>query len=232
MAFGDLPGRETVVTLARKRKAATARTATSGVSATVRRRVSGLFKEAKALYAPGGEYMKGIEAQLVRGQKKAVATGMQALAGAGLAGTSMAGGLGLRYEEEVGVPTRARATTERLGALAGLLQAEAGATASLATRYATTPAPVARGGGAAAPGFPVRRTPRPTAAPTPAAKKLPTLSAFPSLTGAVKKEPTGYRGIFYGAEYYKRQRQPQTTPVPSASSLMQQADPYNISGYF
>jgi len=206
------------------------RQSSSGVSSAARARVAGLFKEAKALYAPGGEYMKGIEAQLARGSKKAVATGMQSLAAAGLAGTSMTGGLGLQYEEDVAMPARSQATTARLGALSGLLQAEAGATANLATRYSTSPGSYGGGGGggSATPGFRTTSTPRPSTTRQPEAKKLPTLSAFPSLIGAAKKEPTGYKGIFYGADFYKK---PAAT-TPSASSLMQQADVYNISGRY
>lgn len=232
MAARQAIGESTAAWKARGGGQATAatRTATSGVSAAVRRQVSGLFKEAKALYAPGGEYMKGIETQLVRGQKKAVATGMQGLAAAGLAGTSMAGGLGLRYEEDVGAPARAQATTARLGALAGLLQAEAGATASLATRYATQPSVSYGGrGGGATPGFPVRQVSRQAAAPKAEPQPIPRLN-LPAL-GAAKKEPTGYKGVFFGADYYRRQQQPQAAPI-SGGSLMQQADVYNISGRY
>jgi len=227
---GPTSTQQTVVTMRNRRLASAGGRSSSGVSAADRARVSGLFKEAKALYAPGGEYMKGIEAELERGGKKAVATGMQGLAAAGLAGTSMMGGLGLKYEEDVATPARSRATTARLGALSSLLQAEAGATASLATRYSASSAGAyggGGGGGAATPGFRTTSTPRPTTTKAPEARKLPTLSAFPRLAGAAKKQPTGYKGVFYGADYYKKK-----AAAPSASSLMQQADKYNISGRY
>lgn len=157
--------------------AISSRVSSSGVSATSRRQVSSLFAEAKKLYAPGGEYMAGTEAAISRGSKKAVASGVQQLASVGLAGTSIIGGLGKKYEEEIGMPARAQATTARLGALAGLLQAEAGATASLATRYSTSPAISygGGGGGSATPGFPVRQVSR-TAAPKKETQPLPTLN--------------------------------------------------------
>lgn len=231
MAFGDFPGRQTVTTIARQRKAATAGRATSGVSAATRARVSSLFAEAKKLYAPEGEFMAGTEATIARGAKRSVASGVQQLASAGLAGTSIVGGLGKKYEEEVGMPARARATTARLGALAGLLQAEAGVTASLATRYSTSP--VSRGGGGgAAPRVSVRRAPRTTAQPraTTQPQPLPPFSQ-PTLR-TPKREPTGYRGIYFGADFYKRQQQQAAAPTVSGGDLMRQADVYDISGRY
>ena len=212
-------GRETVTTLARKRAAATAtRRSTSGVSAATRRRVSSLFAEAKKIYAPGGGFMAGTEAAISRGSKRAVASGVQQLASAGLAGTSMVGGLGKKYEEEVGMPARAQATTARLGALAGLLQAEAGATASLATRYSVGPAQsYGGGGGGAAPRPSVSR--RTTAQPSTTARPQP-LPPLNQQLKTPKREPTGYQGIFYGADYYRRQQQ-QTAPMgPPLSSFV------------
>ena len=203
------------------------RTTTSGVSAAARRQVSSLFAEAKKIYAPGGGFMAGTEAAITRGSKRAVASGVQQLASAGLAGTSIVGGLGKKYEEEVGMPARAQATTARLGALAGLLQAEAGATASLATRYSTSPASYGGGGGGGGGG---RRTitPRRTTAQSGAATRpqpLPTLN-LPTLKAA-KREPTGYKGIYFGADYYKRQQQQQPTASVSSKPL---SSYYDVGG--
>ncbi len=202
-------------------------------------RVRGLFKEAKKLYGPKGDFMKGTEATISRGSKRAVASGVQQLASAGLAGTSIVGGLGKKYEEEVGMPARERATSARLGALAGLLQAEAGAELQMSMRP-----PITIGGGYGGGGGGGGRrtiTPRRTTAQSGAATRpqpLPTLN-LPTLKAA-KREPTGYKGIYFGADYYKRQQQqPQAAPAstsPSGSfykgSLMQQADPYDISGRY
>lgn len=115
------------------------RTTSSYVSPASKQSVGRLFAKARALYDTDGDFMKGIEAQLGRGRKRAVASGMQGLAAAGLAGTSMMGGIGKKYEEEVAQPMLAQAQSARLSALSGLLTAEAGAEASLATRYTTTP---------------------------------------------------------------------------------------------
>lgn len=109
----------------------------TAVDKAVLESISGLLSEAKGLYAPGGGYMAGIEAQLSRGRTRAVTGGMQGLAAAGLASTSMAGGLARKYEEEVAAPTMAQATTQRLAALAGLAQTEAGFQAQLASRETT-----------------------------------------------------------------------------------------------
>ena len=177
---GPISKQETVVTLRNKRLAATAnRTTSSGVSAATRRQVSSLFAAAKQIYKPGGGYMAGTEAAISRGSKRAVASGVQNLASVGLAGTSMIGGLGKKYEEEVGMPTRMQANTARLSALSGLLQAEAGATASLATRYSTSPVASyggGGGGGSATPGFNTYSAPRTTTQPKTEAQPLPRLN--------------------------------------------------------
>lgn len=100
--------------------------------------IRALFAEAKSLYQPGGEYAKGLETQLERGQKKAVTGGMAGLASAGLANTSMMGGLAKKYEEEVAAPTRAASETQRLGALSSILASQASAEAGLAERTQTS----------------------------------------------------------------------------------------------
>lgn len=78
-------------------------------------------------YRPGGGYGEGTEAALKRGGTKAVASGMQGLVSAGLAGTTLAGGLGKKYEEEVAAPTRARVEETRAQAIAQLEAGLAGA---------------------------------------------------------------------------------------------------------
>lgn len=84
------------------------------------------IQRAKAYYAPGGGFGKGVEAGLERGRVKAMASGMQHLVGAGLAGTTMAGTLGKKFEEEVGVPARAGVEEQRAQALSGIEMAQAG----------------------------------------------------------------------------------------------------------
>jgi len=84
------------------------------------------IKRAKAQYAPGGGFGKGVEAGIERGRVKAMASGMQGLVGAGLAGTTMAGTLGKKYEEEVAAPTRLGVEERRAQALSGIEMAQAG----------------------------------------------------------------------------------------------------------
>lgn len=115
----------------------TTTTSKSGVSAASIAQIRKLFKSAKEIYSQSGAFMGGIEAQLARTEKRAVASGMQGLAAAGLASTSMAGGLGKKFQEEVAVPALAQAESTRLSALAGLYQSQAGAEATLAPRYST-----------------------------------------------------------------------------------------------
>ena len=85
------------------------------------------FGQAIDQFKPGGGYMQGIEAGLDRGRTKAVASGMSGLVSAGMSNTTQAGGLGKRYEEEIGAPTRAGAETQRMQNLAGLYAALGGA---------------------------------------------------------------------------------------------------------
>lgn len=73
-----------------------------------------------AFYREGGGFGKGVEAGIERGRVKAVAGGMQGLVSAGLAGTTMMGGLGKKYEEEVAMPARARVEETRAERISGL----------------------------------------------------------------------------------------------------------------
>jgi len=84
------------------------------------------IQRAKAQYAPGGGFGRGVEAGLERGRVKTLAAGMQSLVGAGLAGTTMAAGLGKRYEEEVAAPTRLSVEEQRAQAISGIEMAQAG----------------------------------------------------------------------------------------------------------
>ena len=84
------------------------------------------IRRAKAYYQPGGGFGKGVEAGLKRGRVKAMASGMQHLVGAGLAGTTMAGTLGKKYEEEVAAPTRLSVEGQRAQAISGIEMQQAG----------------------------------------------------------------------------------------------------------
>ena len=84
------------------------------------------FQKAIAQYGPGGSFGKGVEAQLERGRTRSMASGMNALIGSGLAGTTMAAGLGKKYEEEVVAPTMAGVESQRAQALSSLYASLAG----------------------------------------------------------------------------------------------------------
>lgn len=211
-------------------------TSTSSVGAASISAIRKLFEEAMAIYAPGGEYMGGIEAQLARGQTRAVASGMQGLAAAGLAGTSMAGGLGKKYEEEVAAPALAQATSTRLSALAGLFQSQAGAEAQLAPRYTTqrtyTPSQESQWGIPSRPAVPtgttsvasrppaIQPTAQPTAQPAVSQPAPPSLNLGPSLP-----DPSGtWQATIGGVSYYSDGSGGFTqsgTPAPSAQTPAQ-----------
>ena len=95
----------------------------SGLSAASRL----AFGKAIKQFEEGGAYGKGVEAALERGRTKAVAGGQQALVSAGLAGTSMMAAPGLKFEEEVAMPTRAQVEETRAGRLSELYAMLAGA---------------------------------------------------------------------------------------------------------
>ena len=99
---------------------------------------SAAMEAAVAQYAPGGGYGAGVEAAIGRGRTQAVAGGTQALVSAGLMGTTMPAGLAKKYEEEVGMPARARVEETRASAIANLKSLEAqiiqGATEAQRTR--------------------------------------------------------------------------------------------------
>jgi len=83
--------------------------------------IRGYYDEMVGLYAPGGEFGKGYEAQLERAKTKDVATGTQQLISSGLYGTTTAAGLGQTWEENVGAPARLRLEDLRMQKYADIL---------------------------------------------------------------------------------------------------------------
>jgi hypothetical protein len=81
--------------------------------------------ELKALYAPGGGYTAGIEAQLARLGKKTMATGMSNLVNSGMAGSSLPGNLANKFAEETAAPTLASAEQGRIAGLSGVMNQQA-----------------------------------------------------------------------------------------------------------
>jgi len=100
--------------------------ATTPTAGGINRETLAAVQRAKEQYAPGGGFGKGVEAGLERGRVKALASGMQYLSGAGLASTSMVGGLGKKYEEEVAAPMRLSVEERRAQALSGIEMQQAG----------------------------------------------------------------------------------------------------------
>jgi len=88
--------------------------------------ITSLYDSMAAQFQPGGTYTKGIEEQLARRKKGAMASGMQSLVSSGMAGTTQAAGLGSKFEEEVGMPTMAAAETSRIGKLTEAMMGKAG----------------------------------------------------------------------------------------------------------
>jgi hypothetical protein len=68
-------------------------------------------------YQPGGQFGKGAMAEYEMGKEKSLATGMQSLIGAGLSNTTVAAGMPLAYEQEVGTPFKLQLEDMRMGRL-------------------------------------------------------------------------------------------------------------------
>ncbi len=85
-----------------------------------------LFDRVIKQYETGGTFEKATEAKIGRAGEKSVASGMQALVSSGLAGTSIAAGLGKKFEEEVGQPTRLEAQDIAAQRTAQALEKKAG----------------------------------------------------------------------------------------------------------
>jgi hypothetical protein len=75
-------------------------------------------------YQPGGDFGKGAMAQYEQGKTQAMAGGMQSLVNAGLSNTTVAAGLPLAYEQEVGTPFRLQLEDMRMGNLTEAEQAK------------------------------------------------------------------------------------------------------------
>ena len=78
------------------------------------------------IYAPGGAFGKGFEAQLQRSKKQTVAGGMQQLVSSGLSNTTNAAGLGQQFEENVGAPSRLKLEDLRMDRYSSALGAKQG----------------------------------------------------------------------------------------------------------
>ena len=68
--------------------------------------VRGIYGNLASIYAPGGSFGAGYEAQLSRSKEQDVASGMQALVSGGMQNTTQAAGLGKKWEEDVGATAR------------------------------------------------------------------------------------------------------------------------------
>ncbi len=77
-------------------------------------------------YKEEGTFTEGVEAQLERASTKAVSQGMQSLVSSGLSSTTQAAGLGKKFEEEVGAPTRLQAQDIASERLSGAERGKAG----------------------------------------------------------------------------------------------------------
>jgi len=97
--------------------------------------VRGIYGNLANLYAPGGAFGKGYEAQLERSKERDVASGMQALVSSGLQNTTQAAGLGKKWEEEVGAPARLKLEDLRMDRYAQTQRDLAGFTERIENPY-------------------------------------------------------------------------------------------------
>jgi hypothetical protein len=97
-----------------------------------------LLDKAIDRYQPGGEFGRGAMAQFEQGKTQALAQGMQGLVSSGLSGTTVATGLPLAYEQEVGTPFRLQLEDMRMQ---NLTQAEMAKTGFIERRTDAYPDP-------------------------------------------------------------------------------------------
>ena len=76
-----------------------------------------LFDEIINRYQPGGQYGQGALALYEQGKTQALSQGMQNLVSSGLSNTTIAAGLPIKYEQEVGSPFRLQLEDTRMNAL-------------------------------------------------------------------------------------------------------------------
>lgn len=191
---------------------------------------------------------QAIEAAIGRGRVKSVAQGTQALVSSGLSGTTTAAGLGKKFEEEVGVPARLQAADIRQQRLnqalrdkAGFIERRedigpsysdiAGLSRSIGAGQQARQIPVSSGGGGGDGGRAYRReallSRRATAREAELNRQFIADQQRKQMQAA-RNIKTGYTGRSSGRGVTFAPTKPSVT----ASSLMQQADPYGISGYF
>jgi hypothetical protein len=88
--------------------------------------IRGLFDEIVKYYSPGGAFGQGTEAMLDRQETQYLGQATQGLISAGLFGSTMTAGIPKKFQEEIGIPTRAKLEDIRGQAYAGALGQKAG----------------------------------------------------------------------------------------------------------
>ena len=185
----------------------------------------GLYDQMITNWGKGGGFVKGAEATLERTKKRDVAGGMQNLVSSGLAGTTMAAGIGKKWEEEVGAPSRLS-----IADIAGqrLAQAMEGKAGFIERRQDTGPDPGMVSSLMQGMGNQPQSTSWGQYKPHPAATKMVTKQ--PTSTGTVygsaakKKATTSYKaptGTQVGSSYYGAAYGKQSKPAVKPKSLLQ-----------
>lgn len=89
--------------------------------------ITGIWDNIISQYQPGGSFGQGALAMYEQGKKGAMATGMQSLVSSGLSNTTVAAGLPIKYEQEVGTPFRLQLEDMRINRLSEAQAGKAGA---------------------------------------------------------------------------------------------------------
>jgi len=88
--------------------------------------IRGLLDKVIDVYSPGGEFGKATEAMLARQKQQYLGRATQGLISSGLYGSTLTAGMPKRFEEEIGMPTRAKLEDIRLGQYTSALGQKAG----------------------------------------------------------------------------------------------------------
>ena len=175
----------------------------------------GLYDQMITNWGKGGGFVKGAEATLERTKKRDVAGGMQNLVSSGLAGTTMAAGIGKKWEEEVGAPSRlsiadiaGQRLAQAMEGKAGFIERrqdtgpDPGMVSSLMQGMGNQPQSTSWGQYKPHPAATKMVTKQPTSSGTVYGKAKPTTTAWSSY-----KAPTGTQvgSSYYGAAYKPKQ---------------------------
>ena len=97
--------------------------------------IRSLYDDIIAMYSPGGSFGAGTEAEIESQKRQYLGSATQSLISSGLYGSTMTAGLPKKFEEEVGMPARAKLEDLRFQQLSNALGQKAGFVERIEDQY-------------------------------------------------------------------------------------------------